>query len=109
MHAQQVIPASRKVRASPPTASGADNIPFVDESTIALPFALRLRADAATITADAMQRPPLDDVVLANVECQPDNTANAIIAEPLVIPVELSPAGIVVTARLLRGRGSSWE
>jgi type III secretion protein Q len=38
------------------------------------------------------------------LECQP-----AVIVEHLVIPVGLSPAGIVVTARPLRGRGSSWE
>jgi hypothetical protein len=109
MHALQTMPASRDARTSPPTAPDTDNIPFVDKSTIALPFALRLRADAATITADAMQWPPLDDVVLADVGCQPDNPATAIIAEPLVIPVELSPAGIVATARPLRGRGPSWE
>src|SRR5450631_4524167 len=52
----------------------------------------------------------LDDVMLADLECQPDNAAIAVIAEHLVIPVELSPAGIVVTARPLRGRrDSSWE
>jgi hypothetical protein len=82
--------------------------PFVDKSTIALPFALR-PPDAATIAADAMKRPPLDDIVLADVGCQPDSPAIGVIAEPFVIPVELSPAGIVTTARPLRGRGSSWE
>ena len=109
MLAQQTTSASRDARESPAIDPDADNIPFVDRSTIALPFALRLRADAATIAADATQRPPLDDVMLADVECQPDNTAKAIIAEQLVIPVELSPAGIVITARPLCGRGSSWE
>jgi hypothetical protein len=109
MHAPQTMPASRDARESPPTAPDADNIPFVDKSTIALPSTLRLRADAATITADAMQRPPLDDVVLADVGCQPDSPATVIIVEPLVIPVESSLAGIVITARPLRGRGSSWE
>jgi hypothetical protein len=84
------------------------NIPFGDNSTIALPFALCLRTAAAPITAGALERLALDDVRLADVQCQPDNTAIAIIAEHLVIPVELSPAGIVVTARPLR-RGSSWE
>src|ERR1700720_530989 len=43
------------------------------------------------------------------LECQLDNAATAVIVEHLVIPVELSPAGIVVTARPRRGRGSSWE
>jgi type III secretion protein Q len=51
----------------------------------------------------------LDDVALADLECQPDNAAIAVSVGHLVIPVELSPAGIVVTARPLRGRGSSWE
>jgi len=51
----------------------------------------------------------LDDAVLADVECQQDNTAIAVIAGQLVIPVELSPAGIVVTARPVRRRVSSWE
>jgi hypothetical protein len=85
------------------------NIPFADNSTIALPFASCLRTAAAPITAGAIERRVLDDVVLVDLQCQPDNTAIAIIAEHLVIPVELSPAGIVVTARPLRGRGSSWE
>jgi len=51
----------------------------------------------------------LDDVLLADVECQRDSTAIAVIAGQPVIPVELSPAGIVVTARPVRRRGSSWE
>jgi len=49
----------------------------------------------------------LDDVIPVDLECQPDNAASAV--EHLVIPVELSPAGIMVTARPLRGRGSYWE
>ena len=53
--------------------------------------------------------PALDDIVLADVECQRDNRAIAIIARQLVIPVGLSPAGIVVTARPVRRRGFSWE
>jgi hypothetical protein len=85
------------------------NVPFADNSTIALPFALSLRTAAAPVTAGAIERRVLDDVVLADVQSQPDNTAIALIAEHLVIPVELSPAGIVVTARPLRGRGSSLE
>ena len=47
--------------------------------------------------------------MLSDLECQPDNAAIAVIVEHLVIPVELSPAGIVITARPLRGRDSSWE
>ena len=89
-------------------AADAD-IPFADNSTIDLPIALGLRTAAAPIMAGALERLALDDVRLADVHCQPDNTAIAIVAEHLVIPVELSPAGIVVTARPLRGRGSSWE
>jgi len=103
--AQQTIPASRDAREPPPMAAATD----ADESTIALPVALCLRTAAATITAGAVGRPALDDIVRADVECQPDNTAIPAIAEHLVIPVELSPAGTVVTARPLRGRGSSWE
>jgi len=57
----------------------------------------------------SIERLALDAVVLADIKYQPDNTATAVIAEHLVVPVDLSPAGIVVTARLLRGRGSSWE
>jgi type III secretion protein Q len=51
----------------------------------------------------------LDDFTLADLQCQPDNAATAVIVRHLVIPVALSPAGIVVTAHPLRGRGSSWE
>ena len=47
--------------------------------------------------------------MLSDLECQPDNAAIAVIVEHLVIPVELSPAGIVVMARPIRRRGSSWE
>jgi type III secretion protein Q len=57
----------------------------------------------------AIERLALDDVMLSDLECQPDNAAIAVIVEHLVIPVELSPAGIVITARPLRGRDSSWE
>lgn len=49
----------------------------------------------------------LDDVTLVELGCQPDSAATAV--EHFVIPVELSSAGIVVAARPLRGRGSSWE
>src|SRR3954470_1635549 len=55
---------------------------------------------------DAEMRLALDDVTLADLQCQPDNAATAVIVRHLVIPVELSPAGIMVTARPLRGRGS---
>jgi hypothetical protein len=48
----------------------------------------------------------LDDVTFADLQCQSDNAATAV---GLVIPVELNPAGIMVTTRALRGRGSSWE
>ena len=51
----------------------------------------------------------LDDLMPADLECQPGHAAIAVIVEHLVIPVELNPAGIVVTARPLRGRDSSWE
>ena len=85
------------------------NIAFADNSTIALPFASCLHPAAATITAGAIERLALDHVRLADVECQPDNAAIAIIAEHPVIPVELSVTGITVTARPLRDRGSSWE
>lgn len=108
MLTQQTIPASRDASELPPMAADA-NIPFADKSTIALPFAFCLRTAAATITAGAIERLALDGVRRADVECQPDSTAIAIIAENLVIPVELSPAGIVVTARPVRDRGSSWE
>ena len=77
MLAQQTIPAFSDARHAPPMAPDAD------------------------------MRLALDDVTLADLECQPDDVATAV--EHLVIPVELNPAGIVVTARPLRGRGSSWE
>jgi hypothetical protein len=80
---------------------------FADNGTIALPFA-RVRTAAAPVAADAIARRVLDHVVRADVLCLPDNTAMALVAEHLVIPVELSPTGIVIAARPLR-RGSSWE
>jgi hypothetical protein len=107
--AQRAIPASKDARDARPMAANAD-IPFADESPIALLFApCRRRSIAATTTTRAIERPALDDVRLADVECRPDNTAMAIITGSLVLPVEVSPAGIVVTARRSRGRGSSWE
>jgi hypothetical protein len=59
------------------------------------------------MAADANMRPALDGVTLADLVCRPDHAATAV--EHLVFPVELSPAGIVVAARALRGRGSFWE
>lgn len=53
--------------------------------------------------APPIERQALDDVMLADLQCQPDNAATAVIVEHLVVPVELSPAGIVVTARPLSG------
>jgi hypothetical protein len=44
---------------------------------------------------DANMRLALDDVALADLQCQPDNAAIAVSVGHLVIPVELSPAGIV--------------
>lgn len=68
------------------------------ESPIDLPF--RLRTAAACIAAGAIEGPALDDVGLADIQCQPANTATAVIPERLLVtPVELSPTGIVVTAR----------
>ena len=83
---QQTSPASRDARAAPP-----------------------MRSAAATIPPHAIKRLALDHVAPGDIECQPDNEAIAVIAADVVDPVELSPAGIVVTARPLRGRGSSWE
>lgn len=83
---QQTSPASRDARAAPP-----------------------MRAAAATIPPRAIQRPALDHVAPGDIGCQPDNEAIAVLAAHVVVPVELIPAGIVVTARSLRGRGSSWE
>jgi type III secretion protein Q len=79
MLAQQTIPASRDLKID--AAEGVGRVP----------------------------RLALDDVVLADVECRPDNTAIAVIGEHLVVPVEVTPAGIAITARPIRGRGSSWE
>jgi hypothetical protein len=97
--AQQAIPASRDARDARPMAADADGS-FADAS--ALPFALTLRTGA-------FKRPALDGVRLADVECRPDNAAITIITGPLVHAAEFSPAGIVVTARPSRGRGTSWE
>lgn len=108
MLTQQTIPASRDASELAPMAADA-NIPFADHSTVALPFAFCLRPAAATITAGAIERPALDGVRRADVECQPDNAATAFIAEHPVIPVESNVTGITVTARSLRDRGSSWE
>ena len=108
MLAQQTIPPSSDASGLPPMAADA-NIPFGDNSSIALPFALRLRTAAAPVMAGAIGRLLLDDVLLTDVQSQPDNTAITLIAKHLVIPVELSPAGIVIAARPLRGRGFSWE
>ena len=109
MLAQQAIPASKDARDARPMAADVD-IPSAGKGPIALPFAPCLRTTtAATITTGAIGRPALDVVRLADVDCQPDNAAIAIITGPLVLPVEFSPAGIVVTARPSRGRGSSWE
>jgi hypothetical protein len=74
----------------------------------------RKAADAAECVI-RVTLPALDDIVRADVECQRDNRAIrdiraiAVIARQLVISVGLSPAGILVTARPVRRRGSSWE
>jgi hypothetical protein len=62
-------------------------------------YVVDLKIDAAAGVI-CVTRLALDDVMLADLECQPDNAAIAVIVEHFVIPVELNPAGIVVTARL---------
>jgi type III secretion protein Q len=98
--------AGRPVTIATTSPTHGDDV--TDRYVVDLPV-LSLRTAAATITAGAIERLALDDVMLSDLECQPDNAAIAVIVEHLVIPVELSPAGIVITARPLRGRDSSWE
>ena len=62
---------------------------------------------APSIAPDVDMRLALDDVTFADLQCRPNNATTAV--GHLVIPVELNPAGIMVTTRFLRGRGSSWE
>jgi len=68
---------------------GSDDV--TDRYVVDLPV-LSPRTTTATITADAIERLALDDVMLFDLVCQPDNAAIAVIIEHLVIPVELSPA-----------------
>jgi hypothetical protein len=75
MLAQQTIPACKDAPEAPP-------MEFVLSEVLA-----------------PSEPPALDDVMRADVDCQADHAATAVIAEYLVIPVELSPAGIVVTTR----------
>jgi hypothetical protein len=43
---------------------------------------------ALPMAPDAEMRLALDDVTLADLQCQPDNAATAVIVRHLVIPVE---------------------
>src|SRR5262249_47525099 len=65
-----------------------DRCAGAEKSAIDLPFVLCLRTAAATLRAGEIERLALDDVVLADVECRPANTAIAVIGEHLVVPVE---------------------
>jgi type III secretion protein Q len=70
-----------------------------------------LEQQAIPVSKGVIRGPPpaLDDVVLADLECRRDHTAIALVAGQVVIPAELNPADIVVTARRIRRRGYPWE
>ena len=74
MLAQQTIPASKDARMAPPMGPAAD-------IRSSLRRILLCSTPSAAAGVSRIPRLALDDVMLADVECQPDNAAVAVIVE----------------------------
>jgi type III secretion protein Q len=90
-------------------AQALDRCAGTSTASFDLPFVACLRAAAATLTVSEVKSLAPGSVVLLDAGCRIDGQAIAVIADHLVAPVELTPAGAVLAARPMRGRGSSWE
>jgi type III secretion protein Q len=76
---------------------------------IDVPLPFRVRVASATMSlAEIASIKPGDILLPDDIVRQPDG-AVAVIGEHLVAPVEITPSGYRLGARIRRGRGSPWE
>jgi type III secretion protein Q len=90
-------------------AQHLDQYPGVEQTTIDVPMALCLRWAATTLSLREVRSLSPGDVMLVDEACRADGTAIAVIAEHLVVPVELAPSAGLLSGYPARGRGSPWE
>jgi type III secretion protein Q len=90
-------------------AQHLDQYPGVEQATIDLPIAVCLRWAAATLSMREVRSLSPGDVMLVDEACRTDGTAIAVIAEHLVVPIELAPSAGLLSGYPARARGSPWE
>jgi type III secretion protein Q len=90
-------------------AQHLDKYPGPEQAAIDLPIAVCLRWATATLSMRDLRSLSPGDVMLMDEACQPNGTAIAVIAEHLVVPVELAPSAGLLSGYPARGRGSPWE
>jgi type III secretion protein Q len=89
----------------PPLPAGEDRLGAAIELTVAV----GVRVAAATLAVGEIATLSPGDVVIVDQCRQQAKTAIAVIAEHLVVPVELTAAGARIAAPPTRARGSLWE
>ena len=79
------------------------------QASINVPMIVCLRQAAVTLPVNEIRSLSPGDVILVDQVCQPEGTVIAVIAEHLVVPVELSASGGLLSSYPIRRQGSPWE
>jgi type III secretion protein Q len=78
-------------------------------AAVDVPLELRVRVGAAAMSLAEIRSIEPGDIILADELARQPGGAVAVIGEHLVAPVEITPAGVRLAAKLRRGRGSPLE
>ena len=79
------------------------------QASVNVPMMVCLRQAAVTLSVNEIRSLSPGDIILVDQVCQPDGTVIAVIAEHLVVPVELGASGGLLSSCPIRGQGSPWE
>lgn len=90
-------------------AKHLDQYPGLEPASIDVPMTACLRQAIATLSVGEIRTLSPGDVVIVEEACRSSASAIAVIAEHLVVPVELTPSGGLLSSNPIRGRGSPWE
>jgi type III secretion protein Q len=78
-------------------------------AAVDVPLPFRVRVASATMSMRELASIEPGDILLPDDIIRQPEGAVAVIGEHFVVPVEVTPSGYRLGARLRRGRGSSWE
>lgn len=78
-------------------------------TTVDVPLPFRVRVACATMSPREIASIEPGDILLPDDIVRQPEAAVAVIGEHFVVPVEVTPSGYRLGARLRRGRASSWE